>query len=85
MKNKIRFKTLLVILAVLICVPLTVLSHGGRTDSSGGHRDNKNVSGLGGIIVIILVAATIAVLYNLSEIKRFSQPIHMREPNYIER
>ena len=28
MKNKIRFKTLFVILAVLICVPLTVLSHG---------------------------------------------------------
>ena len=47
MKNKIRFKTLLVIMAVLICVPLTVLSHSGRTDSSGGHRDNKNVSGLG--------------------------------------
>lgn len=47
MKNKIRFKTLLVILAVLICVPLTVLSHSGRTDESGGHRDNRNVSGLG--------------------------------------
>ena len=47
MKKKTRFKTLLVILSVLICVPLTVLSHGGRTDSSGGHRDNKNVSGLG--------------------------------------
>lgn len=66
MKKKTRFKILLVILSVLICVPLTVLSHSGRTDSSGGHRDNKNVSGLGGIIVIILVAAAIAVLYNLS-------------------
>lgn len=26
---------------------LTAEAHSGRTDSSGGHRDNKNVSGLG--------------------------------------
>lgn len=25
----------------------TVLAHSGRTDSSGGHRDNRNASGLG--------------------------------------
>lgn len=47
MKKKTRFKILLVILSVLISVPLTVLSHSGRTDANGGHRDNKNVSGLG--------------------------------------
>ena len=28
-------------------VPGTVQAHSGRTDASGGHHDNKNVSGLG--------------------------------------
>ena len=27
--------------------PSTVYAHSGRTDASGGHRDNKNKSGLG--------------------------------------
>lgn len=27
--------------------PLTALAHSGRTDSRGGHKDNKNKSGLG--------------------------------------
>lgn len=31
----------------LLLTPATTLGHGGRTDSSGGHRDNKNKSGLG--------------------------------------
>lgn len=31
----------------LSSVPMTATAHSGRTDSSGGHRDNKNVSGLG--------------------------------------
>ena len=42
------------ILLRILCVALLVVSctniayaHSGRTDSSGGHRDNKNVSGLG--------------------------------------
>lgn len=30
---------------LLLCSP--VYAHSGRTDSSGGHRDNKNASGLG--------------------------------------
>ncbi len=43
-------------LMVTLCVPQTFLgvpnvivaeAHGGRTDSNGGHRDNKNASGLG--------------------------------------
>lgn len=29
----------------MLCVP--TMAHGGRTDGSGGHRDNKNKSGLG--------------------------------------
>lgn len=32
---------------VLSSVPGTVEAHSGRTDSSGGHHDNKNKSGLG--------------------------------------
>ncbi len=28
------------------CIP-AALAHGGRTDANGGHRDNRNVSGLG--------------------------------------
>lgn len=31
----------------LLCTNNIVLSHGGRTDGAGGHRDNKNASGLG--------------------------------------
>lgn len=45
-RNKIE-KT---IIAILIAMPLTTqlaFAHGGRTDSKGGHKDNKNVSGLG--------------------------------------
>lgn len=38
------------IVAIAIAMPLTTqlaFAHSGRTDSSGGHRDNKNASGLG--------------------------------------
>lgn len=53
-----RLKRAVVILTVIIsmtgAVPvyfadsvLTVQAHSGRTDSSGGHKDNKNKSGLG--------------------------------------
>ncbi|HCA70679.1 MAG TPA: YHYH domain-containing protein [Lachnospiraceae bacterium] len=54
---KKRINTFLVILlAVVISIApipisytnaVTVEAHSGRTDSSGGHRDNKNKSGLG--------------------------------------
>lgn len=45
-KNSILTST---IVALLICIslPIVGIAHGGRTDSSGGHKDNKNVSGLG--------------------------------------
>jgi len=32
---------------LLITLSLTCYSHSGRTDGSGGHKDNKNRSGLG--------------------------------------
>lgn len=34
-------------LSLLISAPFMSLAHSGRTDSSGGHRDNRNASGLG--------------------------------------
>lgn len=43
-------KIIKTIIALLIAMPLTTqltFAHSGRTDSNGGHRDNKNVSGLG--------------------------------------
>lgn len=41
----IKFFVVQLILLVIFTVP--AYSHSGRTDSSGGHRDTKNVSGLG--------------------------------------
>ena len=43
-------KKLIQIIALMVCIFITTstaLAHSGRTDSSGGHRDNKNKSGLG--------------------------------------
>lgn len=47
--------TVAVLFSITIAMPtyvtdsiLTVEAHSGRTDSSGGHKDNKNKSGLGG-------------------------------------
>ena len=44
-----KLKTALIILLIL-CIafmPIVAFAHSGRTDSSGGHHDNKNKSGLG--------------------------------------
>ena len=38
---------MVVIIFALIVPPLTTLAHSGKTDANGGHRDNKNKSGLG--------------------------------------
>ncbi|WP_041720738.1 peptidoglycan-binding protein [Alkaliphilus metalliredigens] len=43
---KKRIISILLIL-ILLGVNVTAYAHSGRTDSSGGHRDNKNASGLG--------------------------------------
>lgn len=32
---------------VVAVISATALAHSGRTDARGGHRDNRNVSGLG--------------------------------------
>lgn len=39
--------SLLCIISLSVGLTATVYAHSGRTDSSGGHRDNRNVSGLG--------------------------------------
>jgi hypothetical protein len=39
---------IIAILSVFVCgAPHYSYAHSGRTDSSGGHKDNKNASGLG--------------------------------------
>lgn len=43
LKNLISFT----LIAVFLGNPIAANAHSGRTDSNGGHKDNKNVSGLG--------------------------------------
>lgn len=40
-------KVISLFLACVVGISGTAYSHSGRTDSSGGHKDNKNKSGLG--------------------------------------
>lgn len=48
MKRSIRILSLFVLAVTIIFgSAISALAHSGRTDSSGGHRDNKNKSGLG--------------------------------------
>ena len=42
-----RLCSLITVAFLLISLPLSAFAHSGRTDSSGGHKDNKNKSGLG--------------------------------------
>lgn len=39
--------TILMIIAIILFLNLDSFAHSGRTDSNGGHKDNKNASGLG--------------------------------------
>lgn len=45
--GKASIKKLGIILLTIVMIPATLFAHSGRTDSNGGHRDNKNKSGLG--------------------------------------
>lgn len=42
-----KLKRVIAILLVAITASSSLLAHSGRTDSNGGHKDNKNKSGLG--------------------------------------
>ncbi len=46
-KNKGKIISILLIVLSVISIGITTYAHSGKTDSSGGHRDNKNKSGLG--------------------------------------
>lgn len=46
-KNKEKIVSIILIAISVISISLNAYSHSGRTDSSGGHKDNKNKSGLG--------------------------------------
>lgn len=45
MKKVLKMFTLVLTLCVILSI--SVFAHSGRTDKSGGHKDNKNASGLG--------------------------------------
>ena len=45
---KKRIFAILTVCFVVMSLSLSAFAHSGRTDSSGGHKDNKNKSGLGG-------------------------------------
>lgn len=47
---KYNYRKLLIsmlMMTIILCLSLSTFAHSGRTDSSGGHKDNKNASGLG--------------------------------------
>ena len=47
--RKLEFRKKILVLLLVFCILFSSVcfAHSGRTDSSGGHKDNKNVSGLG--------------------------------------
>ena len=46
-KNKAKIISVLLTILSIISIGANAYAHSGRTDSSGGHKDNKNKSGLG--------------------------------------
>lgn len=47
--RKLEFRKKILVLLLVFCLLFSTVcfAHSGRTDSSGGHKDNKNASGLG--------------------------------------
>lgn len=46
-KYRVKIVSILLIAFSAISIGINTYAHPGKTDSSGGHRDNKNKSGLG--------------------------------------
>ncbi len=46
-KNKFKIISILLIILSIVSIGINGYAHSGRTDANGGHRDNKNKSGLG--------------------------------------
>ena len=42
-----KIVSVLIIILTILSIQISVYSHSGRTDANGGHKDNKNKSGLG--------------------------------------
>lgn len=42
-----KIVSVLIVILSILSIQISVYSHSGRTDANGGHRDNKNKSGLG--------------------------------------
>lgn len=42
-----RILSLIIVCLFILSLPITAFAHSGRTDGRGGHKDNKNKSGLG--------------------------------------
>lgn len=47
MKKKLTIKILTIFMVFCCLLTIPTYAHSGRTDSNGGHKDNKNKSGLG--------------------------------------
>lgn len=47
MKNKKKIMLIILMIFSIISIGLNAYGHSGRTDANGGHKDNKNKSGLG--------------------------------------
>ena len=47
MNKRLKKLISITLLITSLVTPISANAHSGRTDSKGGHRDNKNVSGLG--------------------------------------
>lgn len=47
-KNKYSIVSILLIILSIASIGINAYAHSGRTGANGGHRDNKNKSGLGG-------------------------------------
>lgn len=46
-RSKLKIVSMLLITIITILIGINTYAHSGRTDSNGGHKDNKNSSGLG--------------------------------------
>ena len=46
-KSKKKILSFIIIILIIISLGINVYAHSGRTDASGGHKDNNNKSGLG--------------------------------------
>ena len=46
-KKKTQILSILVIIITIVSIQIATFAHSGRTDANGGHKDNKNKSGLG--------------------------------------